>query len=181
MKQTFSIRLVGRGPKGAWAHLPIPFRVEETFGVKGRVAVRGTINGVPYRSSILPRGEGTHYMAVNQTIRAAASAGVGDMVKVVMEQDTAKRSVTVPPYLKKALAAAAQNKTFAALSYSHCKELVDWIAQAKKPETRASRIEKCIAMLAAREPCQPSQKTEPPVKIAKFLPKPVSRGRTWRV
>jgi uncharacterized protein YdeI (YjbR/CyaY-like superfamily) len=75
------------------------------------------------------------------------------MVKVVMEPDTAERTVTVPPYLKKALAATAQDKTFAALSYSHRKELVDWIAQAKKPETRANRIEKCIAMLATRKPC----------------------------
>lgn len=151
MKQTFSIRLIGRGPKGAWIHLPIPFSAEETFGAKGRVAVRGTINAVSYRSSILPRGDGTHYMAVSQTIRAAASAGVGDMVKVVMEPDTAKRNVTVPPYLKKALAAASKDKTFAALSYSHRRELVDWIAQAKKLETRESRIEKCIAMLAKRK------------------------------
>ncbi|MGC2300569.1 MAG: YdeI/OmpD-associated family protein [Acidobacteriaceae bacterium] len=151
MQQTFSIRLIGRGPKGAWTHLPIPFSVEEIFGAKGRVAVRGTINAIPFRSSIMPRGDGTHYMAVNQTIRAAAGAGIGDMVKVVMEPDTAKRTVTVPPYLKKALAAASQNNTFAALSYSHRKELVDWIAQAKKLETRASRIEKCIAMLAKRK------------------------------
>jgi hypothetical protein len=151
VKQTFSIRLIGRGPKGAWTHLPIPFRVEATFGAKGRVAVRGTINGIPYRSSIVPRGDGTHYMAVNQTIRAAASAGVGDMVKVVMEPDTAKRTITVPPYLKKALAAASQDKTFASLSYSHSKELIDWIAQAKKLETRASRVEKCIALLAKRK------------------------------
>ena len=81
----------------------------------------------------------------------ANDAGVGDMVKVVMEPDTAKRNVTVPPYLKKALAAASKDKTFAALSYSHRRELVDWIAQAKKLETRESRIEKCIAMLAKRK------------------------------
>jgi hypothetical protein len=154
VKQTFSIWLIGRGPGGSWAHLPIPFNVEKTFGAKGRVAVRGTINGVAYRSSIMPRGDGTHYMAVNQTIRAAAGAGIGDTVKVVMEPDTATRTVTVPPYLKTALAAAAHDKTFAALSYSHRKELVDWIAQAKKPETRARRIEKCLQMLAKRLPAR---------------------------
>jgi hypothetical protein len=109
VKQTFSIWLIGRGPGGSWAHLPIPFNVEKTFGAKGRVAVRGTINGVAYRSSIMPRGDGTHYMAVNQTIRAAAGAGIGDTVKVVMEPDTATRTVTVPPYLKTALAAAAHD------------------------------------------------------------------------
>ena len=150
MKQTFSVRLVGRGPGGAWTHMPIPFSVEKTFGSKGRVPVRGAINGVAYRSSILPRGDGTHYMAVNQTLRAAAQAGVGDVVRVVMEHDTAKRTVAVPAYLIKALRAAAQYKTFAALPYSHQKELVDWIADAKKPETRARRIGKCVAMLKNR-------------------------------
>jgi hypothetical protein len=154
VKQTFSIRLIGRGPGGSWAHMPIPFNVEKTFGTKGRVAVRGTINGIAYRSSILPRGDGTHSMALNQTIRAAAGASIGDSVKVVMEPDTAKRTVAVPPYLKGALAAAAQDKTFAALSYSHRKELVDWIAQAKMPETRARRMEKCLQMLAKRQPAR---------------------------
>jgi hypothetical protein len=152
MKQTFSIRMIGRGPKQAWAHLPIPFSVEQAFGSKARVAVRGTINGVAYRSSIMPRGDGTHYMAVNQTIRAAAKAGIGDLVKVVMEPDTAIRTVTVPAYLRKALKAAGLEKVFASESYSHRKELVDWIAQAKKPETRARRIEKCLKMLAELTP-----------------------------
>ncbi len=151
MKQTFSVRLIGRGPKGAWAHMPIPFSVEKVFGAKGRVAVRGTINGVAYRSSILPRGDGTHYMAVNQTIRAAARAGIGDRVRVMMEHDTAKRTVAIPTYLRKALKTAAQDKVFAALSYSHQKELVDWIADAKKLETRTRRIEKCVAMLRIRK------------------------------
>jgi hypothetical protein len=149
LKQTFSINLIGRGPGGAWTHLPIPFTVAQVFGSKGRVAVRGTINGVAYRNSILPRGDGTHYMAVNQTLRAAAGAGVGDVVKVMMELDTAERTVTVPADLKKALAAKGRVKgAFGALSYSRRKELVDGIEQAKKPETRARRIEKCLKVLA---------------------------------
>jgi hypothetical protein len=152
VKQTFSIELIGRGPGGAWTHLPIPFNVAEAFGSRGRVAVRGTINGVAYRNSILPCGDGTHYMAVNQTIRVAAGAGVGDVVKVVMEPDTAKRTVSIPADLKKALAAKAPaHNAFGALSYSHRKELVDWIEQAKKPETRARRVEKCLKMLVERQ------------------------------
>ncbi len=151
LKQKFSVRLIGRGPKGAWAHMPIPFSVEKIFGAKGRVAVCGTINGVPWRSSIMPRGDGTHYMAVNQTLRAAAGAGIGDAVNVVMEPDTAARTVAVPQYLNKALKAAAQDNVFRALSYSHRKELVDWIKQAKMPETRDRRIEKCVAMLKTRK------------------------------
>ncbi len=152
MKKTFSIQLIGRGPQGAWAHMPIPFSVEKVFGSKARVSVRGAINGVAFRSSIMPRGDSTHYMAVNKELQAAAKAGVGDTVKVTMEPDTAPRTVTVPVWLRKALKTAGQDKVFGALSYSHRKELVDWLAQAKLPETRARRIEKCVAMLAKRNP-----------------------------
>ncbi len=152
MKQAFSIRLIGRGPRGAWAHMPVPFNVDQVFGSKARVPVHGTINGIAYRSSIMPRGDGTHYMAVNKELQAAARIGVGDTVKVTMEPDTAPRTVTIPPWLMKALKAAAVHKVFNALSYSHKKELIDWISDAKKPETRTRRIEKCVAMLAQRNP-----------------------------
>jgi uncharacterized protein YdeI (YjbR/CyaY-like superfamily) len=90
-------------------------------------------------------------MAVNKEMQLGAGAGVGDVVKVVMEADTAERSVAVAADLKKALNAARQDKVFAALSYSHRKELVDWIEQAKKPETRTARIEKCLKMLSERK------------------------------
>jgi len=148
MKQTFSIELIGRGPGGAWTHMPIPFNVAQVFGSKGRVAVRGTINGFAYRSSIMPRSGGSHYMAVNKEMQQGAGAGVGDVVKVVMEPDTAERTVVVAADLKKALNAAGLDRIFATLSYSHQKEFVDWIEQAKKPETRAARIEKCLKMLS---------------------------------
>jgi hypothetical protein len=151
MKQTFSVAIIGRGPRGAWAHMPVPFSVEKLFGTRARVAVKGTINGFAYRSSIMPRGDGTHYMALNKEMQAGANAGVGDTVKVTMEPDTAKRTVEVPPYLTKALKAAGQDKIFAALSHSHQKELVDWIADAKQEETRSRRIEKCVAMLKAKK------------------------------
>jgi hypothetical protein len=148
MKQTFSIGLLGRGPDGSWTHMPIPFNVEKAFGTKARVAVRGTINGFAYRSSIMPRGDGTHYMAVNRQMQEGANAGIGDTVKVVMVPDPVERTVTVPADLKKALAGKAKaDRAFGALSYSHRKEYVDWIEQAKKPETRARRVGKCLKVL----------------------------------
>jgi hypothetical protein len=153
MKQTFTVKLIGRGPKGAWTHMDVPFNVEEAFGARARVAVRGTVNGFPFRSSLMPRGKGVFYMAFNKAMQQGAKAGVGDTVSVIMEPDTAPRTVAVPTDLKRALAKApAQNQIFASLSYSHKKEYVDWIEQAKRPETRASRIEKCLAALSAGKP-----------------------------
>jgi len=150
MKQTFTVKLIGRGPNGSWTHMDVPFNVEEAFGTKARVAVRGTVNGFPFRSSLFPRGQGVFYMAFNKEMQKGAKAGVGDTVSVIMEPDTAPRTVAVPADLKRALAKApAQNQIFASLSYSHKKEYVDWIESAKKPETRLNRVNKAIEMLAA--------------------------------
>lgn len=151
-KQTFTATLIGRGPNGAWIHLDVPFSVKEVFGTRARVAVRGTVNGFPFRSSLMPRGEGVFYMAINKEMQAGAQCGAGDTVRVVMEPDTAPRTVTVPAYIKKALKnAPVQDKAFAALSYSHKKEYADWIDAAKKPETRAARIEKMLTMLGTKK------------------------------
>ena len=49
--------------------ITVPFDVQKTFGTRARVPVRGTINGFPYRSSIFPTGEGTHYVVVNKQVR----------------------------------------------------------------------------------------------------------------
>ena len=77
------------------------------FWDAGRVPVRGTINGYPYRSSLSPCGA-RRMMPVNELLRTVAGAEPGDIVDVVMERDEEERTVEAPPQLKKAL---AKNKT----------------------------------------------------------------------
>jgi len=114
-----------------------------------RVPVRGTINGFPFRSSIVPMG-GCHMMAVNKGMREGAKVKSGDTVSVVMERDEEPRIITPPTDFARALKA---NKDAQAmwdkLSYTHRKEYAQAIEEAKKPETRTRRIEKAIAQLAA--------------------------------
>ncbi len=148
MKKKFEAELIGRGPGSAWAFLPIPFDVEKVFGSKARVAVAGTINGFPFRNSLMPEGDGTHSMMVNKELQKGANAKVGETVKVVLELDTAPRTVAIPEDLAAAFEQDARaGQAFAVLSYSIQKEFVDWIVEAKKPETRARRIQKSLEML----------------------------------
>ena len=112
----------------------------EVFQRKGRVPVKGTINGFPFRSSLMNMGEG-HIMAVNAQMRAGAGCKAGDTVKVVMELDQEKRTVDVPAYLKKIINSDGKTKDFwGKLSFTHQKEWVKAIEEAKKPETREKRI-----------------------------------------
>jgi hypothetical protein len=132
--------------------LAIPFNVEETYGVKSQVKVRGTINDIPFKSSLMPNGDGTHFMVVNKSIHDAAWVSSGDMVHIVMEQDKDIREVAVPEDLKNALERDDSAKeNFEQLSYSHKKEYVDWIEQAKKEETRVKRVEAALLKLKERK------------------------------
>jgi len=158
MKQKFQATITGRGPNSAWTQLDIPFNVHEVFGAKGMVPVTGTLNGVPFRNSLKPNGDGTHYLHVNQALLAGAKVRVGDTVALVIERDEAPRTVEIPEDLQSALAAASKGaakaslaQRFAALSYSHQKEFVDWLEQARKPETRTRRLAKTLELLAAKK------------------------------
>ena len=150
MERSFEVRLIARGPKGAWIFVPIPFNVEEVFGTKARVPVRGTVDGSPFRNYLLPEGDGTHAMAFGKDLQIATGAKAGDIVSVKLQLDEIERIVDMPAELQEALAANPPAALFfASLAYSHKKEYAQWIAEAKKPETRATRIEKTLEMLKA--------------------------------
>ncbi len=88
---------------GTWTYLDIPFNVEEAFGSKGQARVQGKINGHAFRSSARPHGDGKHYIVVNKSIREAIGVSKGDQVQVVLERDTAPRTVEVPADFKQTL------------------------------------------------------------------------------
>jgi hypothetical protein len=130
--------------------IQIPFDVQKVYGTRARVPVRGTINGFPYRSSISPMGGGCHFMPVNKSIREGAKIKAGDTISVVMERDEEPRLVTPPPDLGRALKASKDAQaSWEKLSYTHQKEYAQAVAEAKRPETRARRIEKAINELAS--------------------------------
>ena len=140
--------LVERG-EGSVCAINIDFDVEKAFGKRGRVPVRGTLNGAPFRGSLFPMG-GCHFMVVNRHLRAAAGVTGGETVPVVMERDDEPRTIEPPADFARALksnrdAQVAWDK----LSFTHRREHVEHVEEAKKPETRQRRIEKSIELLAA--------------------------------
>ncbi len=146
--QEFEAVLERPDATGAWTFLRVPFDVQEVFGSRARIAVKGTVNGVAVRGSLMPQGDGTHFLVVNKSIRDQAGAEAGDPVRVSLERDTAPRTVDTPPDLKSALAdGGVDSSAFGGMSYSHQKEYVDWIESAKRPETRARRVSKAVAMI----------------------------------
>jgi hypothetical protein len=129
--------------------LTVPFLAMEVYGVKGRVNVKGTLDGLPYEGVIEPIGNGTHVMIVRNEQLKALRKSIGDTVTVFMERDVEERTVIVPDDFVYALEENPDSlANFEALSYSQQKAYVEWIESAKKAETRAARIQEAIARLA---------------------------------
>lgn len=140
------------GPDGKWTRVDLPFSVEEVFGKRGRVSVRGTINGEEFRTSIFPNGDGTHHLMVNKAMMLAGQARQGTTARFVVGLDTEPRIVEIPEELAQALARDdVANAAFQGMPPSHQKEHIGYITEAKKPETRARRVEKTLERLRQRE------------------------------
>ncbi len=128
--------------------ISIPFDVFEVWGSRAQVPVTGTINGFPFRSSVVPRGEGKHYMVVNKQVREGANAKAGDTVEVVMKKDLEPRVVELPDDFSLALIANEMAQArWKKLSYTHQREYIQAIIKAKKEETRKRRITKVIEQI----------------------------------
>ena len=134
--------------RGAWTFIRVPFSVEEEFGTRARVAVRGSVNGVEFRSSLMPQGGGTHILVVNKQLRDKAGVDVGDTASFKVALDTEPRVVEVPDELRRALQANDDARNaFDRLSYSHQKEYADFVSEAKRPTTRERRAARSVEML----------------------------------
>lgn len=145
----FKARLTKPDAAGAWTYFTLPLDAVAEYGKKGQIRVKGNIDGYSFRSSLMPHGDGRHYMVVNRAIRDRIDKSAGDMVKVVMGLDSEPRTVTVPDDLKRALAENSRaSDILDAMAYSHKKAYVDWIEGAKKAETRERRIVRAVEMLS---------------------------------
>jgi bifunctional DNA-binding transcriptional regulator/antitoxin component of YhaV-PrlF toxin-antitoxin module len=151
-KREFRAKLSRFEGVGTWTFVKIPFDVEKYFGKGGQVKVKAAVDGADFRSSLMPDGDGQHFLVVPKSVRDKAKVKVGDRVAVVVESDPGPRLIEAPPDLAKAL---GKNKTAKAVwdefAYSHKKAYVDWIVAAKKAETRVRRIENAVLLIADKK------------------------------
>lgn len=144
MEFTGTVEAARPGGSGGGAYVRLPDDVAASFGTRGQVRVKGTLNAVPYRSNLMPLGGGAFALGVHK----AAGVTFGDAVTVTVERDDEPREVVVPEELQAALDAdAVARAAWERLAPSHRREHADAVAEAKRPETRARRVEKALEML----------------------------------
>jgi len=144
-KHTFTATIQNAGGGGAFVE--VPFNVEEAFGAK-KPKVKALIEGVPYRGLLVRMGGDHHLLIVLKGIREQIGKTFGDEIQVTVEPDLEERVIEIPKDLMKELKKDKEARAFFdKLSYTHRKEYVNWVTEAKKEETRQNRIIKTIEML----------------------------------
>ncbi len=141
MRFESSVELGGKTATG----IPVPDEVIAGLGGSNRPAVTITVNGHSYRTTAVRMG-GRFLVPLSAEHREAAGVAAGEDISVDIALDTAPREVELPADLEAAMDDTART-AYDGLSYTHRKEWVRWVEEAKKPETRATRIEKTVAGL----------------------------------
>lgn len=147
MPKKHTFEAVIQNASGGGAFVEVPFDVEKAFGAK-KPKVKALIEGVPYRGILTRMGGPSHILVILKSIREQVGKSFGNQVKVTVEADVEPRVLEIPKDLMKELKKDREAKAFfERLSYTHKREYVMWLTEAKKDETRQRRIAKTIERL----------------------------------
>jgi hypothetical protein len=142
---------------GVWAGFLLPPEVVAEIAGDGadhsrrkRILVRGTFAGLEFRSTVSRQPDGWEFIT-GLNLRRATRTAVGDTVEVDMAADTDERVLEPPPDVAAALGAEPGGRTaWDALPWSHRREYVMYLDDAKRPETRAKRVGQVAAQVLSR-------------------------------
>src|SRR5213079_3716908 len=90
-----------------WSFLTLPKNASAKLPSRGMTAIEGTLNGIPFQAMLEPDGQKSHWLKVDRKLCEAAGAEAGDIVTLEIAPAPEDPEPSVPPDLKKALAAAA--------------------------------------------------------------------------
>ena len=165
VKKSFEATLERLRSNLGWIIVWIPFNVHKVWGSRGRLKVRGEINGFAFRTSLFPTRKGDHFLLVNKKMQAGAGAKEGSLAEFFLEPDTEERFVTIPAELKRILAEDRSfTRWFNSLNYSIRKWLADWITQPKSADARVRRAEQVAEQLLST--MEAERELPPALKLA---------------
>lgn len=144
------LRLAATAKSDSWTFLTLPKNASAKLPSRGMASVEGTINGSPFRATLEPDGQGSHWLKVDRKMRKAVGADAGDVVTLEITPARTEPEPKVPADLRKALAAAPKALAlWSDITPIARRDWIHWITSGKRAETRAIRIEKACSMLAA--------------------------------
>lgn len=71
--------------EGGWYYVAVPKKYTEMyaeFADRGLIPITATLGDTEWKTSLMPKGDGTHFIALNARVRKAANLDVGNRVRV---------------------------------------------------------------------------------------------------
>lgn len=156
-----------------WVIIRIPFDVSKVWGVRGRLRVKGEINGFPFRTALFPTGRGFHFLLVNKRMQAGGDVRAGNAAHFRLEPDLEVRKAILPVELKRALSQERSlQRWFDNMSFSIRRWICDQVAQPKNAAARVRRAEQIAEYLLST---LEAERELPPILKAAFARDP----RAW--
>src|SRR5260370_32826757 len=127
---------------GSWTFLALQKDASAKLPSRGMTTVEGTINGFPFRATLEPDGQRSHWLRVNRKMREAAGADAGDVVTLEIAPSGEEPEPRVPADLRKALAASPKARAlWSDITPIARRDWIHWISSAKPPETRTRQAD----------------------------------------
>lgn len=136
-----------KGPQnGIFAEFP--FDGVKEFGTRKPVPVKVFIDGRMVEMSLLPFGNGKHWLHIKKELRTAIEKDEGDTVTISLEKNNSLKAIEIPEYLQWLLENEVDlMKKFQKLPYSAKKFWIWHIEEPKNEDTKVERINRFFEYL----------------------------------
>ena len=136
-------------PKNAsWTFLVLPKAASAKLPTRAMTSVEGTLDGVPFKATLEPDGQGSHWLKVPKALREAAGVEAGDTVALGIAPAAEQLESSVPADMRKALAAnPAAKATWDATTTVARRDWIAWMTSGKQAATRTNRLGAMMDML----------------------------------
>lgn len=162
--KSFKAILERSGPPLHWTIIRVPFDLRDAWQQRAGMKVKGSINGVPFRTSLFARND-QYVMIVNKRIQAAAHVSLGMVAAVTLEPDFEERTVEAPAELARILKQdRALRRWYDGLNYSTRADISNWITGVKSQEARERRAEQIAERLLST--MEAERELPPAIKLA---------------
>ena len=137
---------------GLIRYVDVPADISRKLDGGAHVPVAGTVEGVPLRTTLVSRGQGSYRLAIHGDIRKKLCVDAGALVEVAIRRDEESREPQLPLALALALRNAPKaQRSFRKMTTALRRQIVRYLTAVKSQATLERRVTKFVARLERQD------------------------------